>query len=341
VPLPQPTSAADSIDRAAGLDALAFEKLTDQPSQDPLNMQDVLDILGSQDSQASQASQDEDVAAFLEHDDQQPAEGGAVQRCPFCYRRLPEGLVHAHEAPPTLRDGLSLDFDLFAASKYLFRGVPRVETGGVIQSRLEISGKTSENGSIMLGYFNNLNLSNSAGDSVFTDGNAGDLTEIDLFAEYAHEFGSVAAVLGFISYNLPNHHLSYRSDREVYIGVEDLGEHLGIRAYVDIADTDGVYISGWAQHSVPLGERLSLLARVQLGWADENMAHATYGLPDQGGFADLLGTLELNYALGRHTRLFLGLHGSTLMSSDLEFRLANAGIDVNQLWATFGVHWSF
>ena len=334
---PRPTSSADSIERVPRPDARPFVEPVDQEFQDPLDMQDVLDILGSQDSQDSQ---DEDVAAFLEHDEQEPVDRKQVVRCPFCYRRLPEGLVHVHEAPPTLRDNLSLDFDLLAASKFMFRGVPRVETGGVIQSRLEVGAQTSENGSILLGYFGNMNLSNSSGDSVFTDGNAGDLTEIDLFAHYAHEFGSVAAVLGFISYNFPNHNGAYRSNREVYLGVEDVGQHIGIRTYVDIADINGVYVSGWAQHSFALSERLALLARVQLGWADTDMAEATYGRSNSG-FADLLGTLELSYTWGTYTRFFLGLHGSTLMDSDLEFRLSNAGIDVDQLWATLGVHWSF
>lgn len=254
-------------------------------------------------------------------------------RCPYCYQRLPPGyLTHDHGRYPAV----AADLGLRIATSYVYRGVPLVDDT-VLQGETSVSIALDEEDLVAVTAWGNVDLHDDAGMGLFSDGNDGKLTEIDLSVEYVRSAGPVWASIGVVSRSYPN--VPPRATTtEVVAGFG--GDHLALRAHVDVQEIEGVYLNGVAEGVFRLSDELALEASLSLGWADEDMGMALYGLPESG-LADLHAAAALRYDLTEHTAVRLSVHGSTLLDDDLGERLERADFDTDQAWGTIGIAWSF
>ncbi len=86
------------------------------------------------------------------------------------------------------------------------------------------------------------------------------------------------------------------------------------------------------------GQQLELDGSI--GYAGRDQAAWMYGL-EQSGWADLRGSVMLNYDWDDRTTLQLGLHASTIVASTLDTWFDDLGIDSDVYWVSLGVNWHF
>jgi hypothetical protein len=237
-----------------------------------------------------------------------------------------------YQGPPSV--GANLAF----SNAYIFRGVPQVDAL-VFQPDATLALPMADGSTASLTVWGNYDLESDAGDAVFTGGNAGSFTEIDVVPEYAWTAGDLLLSAGFVDYNFP---AGGKSTTEAYFGVAGgfLGLDASATAYYDFDEVDGLYVSGALSKAIEVGEKTTVDFGASLGIADDDQGNV-YFFAEETDLADLNLTAGLSYALSDHTSLFGRLNASTIVGSDYGDAIEAAGIETDNLWLVIGVGWSF
>lgn len=229
--------------------------------------------------------------------------------------------------------------NLVYGSAYVFRGVPQVDAG-VFQPDFSTGIAFDDGSSASLAFWGNMDLESDNGDAVFGGGNSGSFTEIDVVPEYAWTMGDIAGAVGLVNYSFPNSTGASTTEAYASIGGSMMGLDAGLTAYYDIEEVEGLYVSGSLAKSFEVGENLGLDVGAALGYVDDDQGAAYFGAAESG-LADLMLSASLGYAVDEHMSLSLGVHASSIISSDLEEAVDMAGIETDNVWFTFGVGWSY
>ena len=242
--------------------------------------------------------------------------------------------------PPAARASLAV------GNVYVFRGVPQAENG-VLQADMGLSVTDDDGGTFSLTGWGNMNLSDDSGNAIFAsansnaDGNGGNFTEIDLVPEYSRSFGKVTTAVGVVNYNFPSG--VGTSTSEVYVAASlDTWVNPKLTVYYDVDEIRGLYAVGSVSHRWQLGEKLSLEARLSLGFASLDQGNA-YWLDRSSGFADLVASIGLSHALSPHVSLTATAAASTIVDDDYRNALDNdaRNIESDNFWFLVGAAWSF
>jgi hypothetical protein len=119
------------------------------------------------------------------------------------------------------------------------------------------------------------------------------VTDFDLFLEYARAFGPVTGTLGYAQYIYPGYAGAYPATGEVYVkGKVDLKVlQAGVAANLDVIHVKGLYVSPSLSRSLTLGPVTGTLA-VSLGWGTEKHNEYYYAA-DKSALTDLTGGLNV------------------------------------------------
>ncbi len=227
--------------------------------------------------------------------------------------------------------------DLGYTSEYWFRGVP-LQLRGALQGSIALSQQTADGGALSLATWGNMDASDSVGKGLSPPGNGGKLTEIDLTVDYTRQFGALQLSGGVISYEFPN--LVGVSTAEAYLGLgwSAIGLDQGLTVYYDFAELDDLYASFALGRGFELGNDLTLDLGAQLGFMGSGQAEFYFG-DETSGFSDLLLSATLAYPLDEITTLSAGVHGVSVLDSELSDALEGSGLETDSVWVTVGASW--
>lgn len=129
------------------------------------------------------------------------------------------------------------------------------------------------------------------------NGNRGDFTWYDFNLDYTHRFGPVAGTLGFVHYQFPNTPRAATSEFYAGVALPDVPLTPQFKAYYDVDEADGWYLTFDLAHSIPLPR---LMDRVPwaiefaagIGWADSDHNGYWYGV-SSSRFVDFHSSLSL------------------------------------------------
>ncbi len=250
----------------------------------------------------------------------------------------------------------SVDIAVDAATKYVHRGMVQNENG-VVQPSTAVVLPAKEGGKIVVRSWANMDLSNDTGDAWLPDGHAGKYSQIDFNLLYVQELDDLTITSGFTSYVLPNgteFPFGERGQTSEFMveGVYQLSESLlsiqpFLAVHYDYDEVEGFYVRGGAKHTHAFNEKTSLTTALSLGWMDDNMVFWNYGDPQTSGLADTTLRTTVDHSLAPHVTLTGFAEYSTIVDSDLRDwfgTLQNSsidGIDPDQLYAGFGIRWSY
>lgn len=225
------------------------------------------------------------------------------------------------------------------SSQYWFRGAVQNDSG-VLQGDLSVSMQTAGEGTVGLTTWGNMDTSNDTGDAPFPDGNGGVLTEIDLIGWYSRRIGNVDYEIGLINYSFPSG--VGGSTNEAYVGAswEVAGLDMGLTVFYDFDALDDYYANFGVGHSFELDNDLRLDTGVSVGAMGEGQAEVYFGTKD-AGLADLNANATLNYQIDEHCSTFLGVHSTSVLSSDFEDAVKTAGYTDSDIWLSLGLAWSY
>ena len=256
----------------------------------------------------------------------------------------------------------SLELGLLGATQYNRRGMVENEHGvlqGEAKARVPAG---SLGGALQLKAWSNMDLTDDTGDAWFPDGHAGEPTEIDLTAAYGRSLGPIDLSAGVTGYIHPfgSEFLNGNRGNTTEVFAAAGGEVLPGRAFgfyplfaafYDPDAVDGFYLNGGVFKGWDLAERLRLLLGASVGYSEQNHSLWTYGFRERG-WADLRGTLTLEYRLTESSTIAAGVAASTILDDDIhdwvEDRAVVArrsggaverGIDPEAVWGTLGVSW--
>lgn len=255
---------------------------------------------------------------------------------------LAAGCIVPPDAKPTAVIGSTF------ATKFVHRGMTMVDNP-VVQPRIGLGLPLTNGDSIRLDFDGNINLRNNTGGAWFPDGHAGRFTQFDVVASYQKRVGDFDLRAGVHNYNLPNGLEFLNGERgttsEVFLlaSTEVLEATPYVALHYDFDEVRGGYYRAGCTEDIPLGTDWSINLDGSLGYVSEAQAAWLYGL-GESGFADLRGTLTLNWRYDARTTLSASANGSAMMDSTLDrwFRdVAPQGVDDDPIWFTLGVNWVF
>ncbi len=238
-----------------------------------------------------------------------------------------------------------VDLGVDVASKFVHRGMTQVDRP-VLQPSLGVGLDTTMGGNIGLSTTGNIDLHNDTGDAWFPDGHAGRFTQIEMVADYSQKFGWLELQGGLHSYNLPNGQEFTIGERggtnEVFLmaSTEVLETTPYVSVHYDFDEVKDVYARAGITENFDLGGSFTLDLDGSIGYAGADQAAWMYGL-EESGWADLRGSILLDYGYDERTTLSLGLHGSMMVDSTLESWFQDLGIDSDVFWMSLGVKWNF
>ncbi|MBX3463961.1 MAG: hypothetical protein KF830_12385 [Planctomycetes bacterium] len=251
---------------------------------------------------------------------------------------LASGCILPEDARPNVELGATL------ASKFVHRGQTMVDKP-VLQPSLEVTAPTVDGGGVRVAAEANMDLRNDTGSAWFPDGHAGRFSQIEFIGSYQRRFGELAVEAGLHNYNLPN-------GLEFPLGERGATSEVFVRVSADVLETQpyfswhydfdevrGAYYRGGISEEFDLGKGFFLLLDGSLGYASSAQSAWMYGI-DVSGFADLRGSAEVSYQYDRRTVLSCGVHGSTMVDSELRRWFVNdLQFDADPIWFTLAVVW--
>jgi hypothetical protein len=249
----------------------------------------------------------------------------------------------------------TVNVDVTFLTQYNHRGMVQNENP-VMQPSLNLAVPDDVGGTIGVGVFGNLNLTNSAGDAWQPTGQGGRFSEIDLTGRYSHNIvGPVDATAGVVSYVLPSGTQFLRgtvirgTTSEAFI---ESGANLFkgslfsfrplVRFNYDVDEVNGYYVQGGLSKGVPLAfliDGLRFEVRGMVGYSDEKHAEWTYGLKEDG-FSDFLGTGAFSYALTDKITITAGVSGASIIDRDLRDWFDIIRIEKDNVWGFVGLGWT-
>lgn len=229
--------------------------------------------------------------------------------------------------------------NLAASSQYVFRGVPRVDKP-VLQPDTNTTVET-EDGELQLGYWANIELRSTTGNATFPDGNAREVSEVDLSGSYSGHLSGTAYSIGFINYDYPN--FVGPSTLELFLRLAwDWGDQLvpSVTGYYDVDDVNGFYGRVAIDRGIELGEETTASLGLGCGISDRDHSIMYYGV-SESGLADASANASLTTALGEHTTLTFFVVASKIVDKDLEDSLDRQTLDPENLWGGVSLGWSY
>lgn len=238
-----------------------------------------------------------------------------------------------------------VDLGIEGATRFVHRGMTQVDNE-VLQPHLDVGLPTTTGGRIATKASGNIDLNDDTGDAWFPDGHAGRFTEIEMVAQYEQKFASVSLVAGLHSYNLPNGQEFQNGERggtnELFVlaSTEILEANPYVSVHYDFDEVKDFYARAGLFEEFPIGGDFTLELDGSYGYAGGDQSEWMYGLNDPS-WADLRGSIQLNYAYDERTTLGLGVHGSTFLDDTKEQWFRDLGIASDVIWVSLGVNWSF
>lgn len=253
----------------------------------------------------------------------------------FHYAVLVSLIATSCAAPKT---SPSVDMSATLGSEYVFRGATQNERGAV-QGEVSAAIETGS-GSAFVTVWGHMDHTNDTGDAALPDGNGGKFSEIDTIAGYSWGGDGLSYELGVIGYQFPNG--VGASTNEVYgsVGFDNVPFAPTLAIYYDFDEVEGIYANLGASHGFDLGDDLSLGLGLSVGYSDEDHSTAYYGSTDSG-LADLLASISLNWSPEDMPSFELGVHGSSIIDSDISDALEAGGIDGDTIFVMFSISRSY
>jgi hypothetical protein len=223
-----------------------------------------------------------------------------------------------------------------AASAHWFRGTP-LSLEPVTQADLSVNTPLANGAIFSLVTWYSAQLTNKTGDAIFPDGQGGEITELDLVANYAQNLRGVDVSIGGIAYTYPE---VRPSTREAYLGgsVDALGLSHAVTAYYDVDRCDDFYLQYQAAHTLGIDEHWNAALALLLGYMSDGQAEFYFGRK-KAGLSDLLLSGTLTYQFDENTTFFLKGSGVTVPDDELAESLDQNGFDDSGLWFTLGAAW--
>lgn len=261
--------------------------------------------------------------------------------------------------PPGARP--SLEVGALGATQYNRRGMIENEHG-VVQAEAKTRMPLALGGAVELKAWGNMDLTRDTGDAWFPDGHAGEVTEVDLSGSYGRRVGPLDLSAGVVGYIHPygSEFLNGSRGNTIELFVAAGGEVLSatpfdfyplVVASYDPDAVDGFYVNGGLFKGWEVMTDLRLRLGAALGFSDKHHSQWTYGFQETG-WADLRGTLSLEYSLGRNTTIAAAVAASTLLDGEIQDwveeraivarragGVVERGIDSDTVWATLGLSW--
>lgn len=241
------------------------------------------------------------------------------------------------------------------ATKFVHRGMVNVDKP-VFQPSLSVSLPTENGDNVSFVARGNMDLQNDNGQAWFPNGHAGRFSQIDFVGTYSHQLTEDINIRGgLFSYNLPNGQEFPKlrdgsgpgeergGTTEVFVvaSANVLEATPYVSWHYDFDEVRGAYYRVGITESFEINDQWNIVVDGSLGYASSAQADWIFDL-DTSGFSDLRGFLKLNYFYDNRTTISAGVHGSTLVSSELRDWSTNIGeIDTDPIWFTLGVNWSF
>ena len=238
-----------------------------------------------------------------------------------------------------------VDFGIDGASRFVHRGMTLVNRP-VLQPHLDVALDASTGGQLGFAANGNIDLYDNTGAAWFPDGHAGRFTQIEMVADYQHQFDWLTLRGGIHSYNLPNGQEFTNGERggtnELFLlaSANVLETTPYVSLHYDFDEVKDLYARAGLTEDFDIGSGFKLELDGSIGYAGGDQAAWMYGL-EQSGWADLRGSAMLNYDWDDRTTLQLGLHASTIVDSTLDTWFDDLGIDSDVYWAWLGVNWHF
>lgn len=222
------------------------------------------------------------------------------------------------------------------ATAHWFRGTP-LSLQPVTQGDVVVNTPLANGATISLVSWYNAQLTNKTGDAIFPDGRGGQMTEIDLVANYAQSFHGMNVSVGGIAYTYPE---VRPSTKEAYLTgtLDALGLSHALTAYYDVDHNDDYYFQYQATRSVVLDEQWNAAVALLLGYMSDGQAEFYFG-KKTSGLSDLLLTGALTYQFDENTSFFLKGAGVTVPDDELSEALDQNDVDGSGLWFTLGAAW--
>lgn len=216
----------------------------------------------------------------------------------------------------------SVDFDLTYNSKYVWRGLTATD-GSVLQPSFSLAYK-----GFSAGVWGNVDLSD-------VNGEQGNFTEVDLWAEYAHSFGMFTPAVGVIYYHFPPDDSA--NTTEIYLSLGfDVILSPTLVIYYDVDQIQGLYISLGISHSFDLYQKGEMSVALDLGatagWGSEDYNAGYWGV-NKSGFNDVLLSVGLPITVMESLTITPMINYSAVVDTELRDAVENdsnfyAGISI-------------
>lgn len=169
---------------------------------------------------------------------------------------------------------------------------------------------------LTLGVWGNLEMTD-------VNGEEGNFTEVDLWAEYSFDVGMVSIPVGIIYYYFPQLEGDAQDTAEVYTGVSfDVLLSPSLTIYYDFDEVEGFYITAGISHSFALPEMVkgvgtSLDLGASIGWGSDDYNEGYFGTSD-AEFNDLTLSASLPISFADFWTLTPSIGYSYLLGSDIQ-----------------------
>ena len=213
---------------------------------------------------------------------------GLVVACVLCGSAVGEDEPSSSWFESVIGEGKpSFGIDAAYNSKYVSRGVVLTDDP-VFQP----------GSSVTYGYFKASIWGNM--DLTDVNDNENQFNEADYTIDYTRPLNATVNLsAGGIYYDFPNTDLNGTAEVYTGIGLNTL-LNPSLKAYFDVDESDGCYVSASVSHSEPIREKLSLEIAASLGWGSAKNNDFTFGVP-QAGMTDLAVTVGFPISLGKLT----------------------------------------
>ncbi len=234
--------------------------------------------------------------------------------------------------PPTI------DAKAELADRYVFRGVPRVETM-VLQGWTSMGLPLENQATASMSWWGNLNLADDDSSAAFAGHFGGKFTEIDVTPEYAWNHSDWSFAVGLTSYSFPQHSAD-TSELYVSASLDALGVSPNVTAYLDIDEVDGMYVVGSVSRAFRLSEKVQALAAGSVAFSDSDHSRAAYGT-GESGLADVISLLEISYERDAVSSWSLSFSNSTMAWGAFDDDVEDLGYRADSFTVAVGAIWRF
>jgi hypothetical protein len=176
------------------------------------------------------------------------------------------------------------------------------------------------------------------------NGYRGEIVEFDFILDYSHSFKYVALSIGYSHYTFPNTGDPYTGELYSTVGTNFECANIALKAYYDILDAGGLYISPEISASYSLGLfEPSLTLSLGYGSKKHNSRWAKHEKSCMTDFTGVFGLVfNLPGKLGEYLSISGDLDYAVLINEDLadDFKEDTGFKDKNFFWG-IGINYSF